>query len=638
MPRFLTAFLKEIEVAYRDRSYFTVLKARLLAAFALLVLVWIPLNLAKLAWVQPPDIPRRLVINLAIVLTAAVALHLVRRGRLEWAGNAMALGLVLPPHAIIFLSSVYAEPMGVAVQLFAYDLVFLLLTLVFAAWPVAVAVLGLTLATHFWFHFAKLHNAPVHGSIEFAADTLLRDGVIAYAFIFCLGLTLIRMIEAANRRSEESLKESRQVNENLERLVAERTRALETASHQAQEASRAKSEFLANMSHEIRTPLNGIIASSDLLLRRPDLSPGAADHARLISESGDLLLKLLGDILDFSKIEAGQLELEQHPFELGTTVADTLALVATKAAAEGVRLEISVARDLPRYVEGDSFRLRQVLLNLVSNAIKFTPRDGSVTVTVTSAAPQAGITPVRFEVRDTGIGMMPEALARIFERFTQADSSTTRRYGGSGLGLAISSHLVQLMGGRLEVTSQPGEGSSFFFTVGLRAIVALPDPTLSLPREEVHLGLRVLIAEDNLVNQKILVAQLKQLGCRFVLAGDGSAALRALATAPLPDLILMDCHMPELDGWETTRQLRAWASDTQPLRRAASQLPIVALTAAALPEERQSCIEAGMNDFLAKPVKLAELQRLLSRYAPDARPALENAGESAAPAPLPKSA
>jgi signal transduction histidine kinase/CheY-like chemotaxis protein len=422
------------------------------------------------------------------------------------------------------------------------------------------------------------------------------------------------MIQAAHQRSEESLRQTRITNENLGRLVSERTRELEQASAEAAGASRAKSEFLANMSHEIRTPLNGIIASSDLLMRRKDLSPETAEHARLISESGDLLLKLLGDILDFSKIEAGQLALEKHTFELVPIITDTVALGTSKATQGSVQLDLSIAPDLSKHLQGDSYRLRQILLNLVSNAVKFTPAGGRIAVAVTSTAPAANPSPIRFEVRDTGIGMDAPTLARIFERFTQADSSTTRRYGGSGLGLAISSRLVEMMGGRLEVKSAPGKGTVFSFIVPLQPAFTPAPSRVTLQPIETHLDLRVLLAEDNAVYRKIVAVQLAQLGCRCVIATDGEEALLALEQEPLPDVVLMDCHMPNLDGWETTRRLRSWAGDPLARRQTAAAIPVIALTAATLPEERARCVAAGMNDFVSKPVKLADLHRCLAAF------------------------
>ncbi len=614
MLRLLASAISRFDDAYRDRSYFAGLKARLLAVFNLLIFVWIPINVVKVLWIQPPELPRRLVINAIIMATAFISLRWLQRGRLERSADILAFGVFIPAHLAVLIAPSYREPLSIAVQLFALDLVFLLVTLVFGSRRVATSILGLVIASHVWLHFRALHGETIAGSLRFTADTLLRDGLFAIAFVFCLGFTLVFMIEAAHRRSEQALRETRATNENLERLVAERTRELEAVSQRAQESSRTKSEFLANMSHEIRTPLNGIIASSDLLRRRPDVPPAAAEYARLIADSGDLLLRLLGDILDFSKIEAGQLVLEQRPFTLAPIVADTIALLETRAAEGAVQLEFSLDPALPRHVSGDSHRLRQVLLNLTSNAIKFTPPGGRVQLTVSALAPHANPASVRFAVRDTGIGMDAATVVRVFERFTQADSSTTRRFGGSGLGLAISSHLVQLMGGKIEVESTPNRGSTFHFTLALPRLELAPDASPEPAPPAGELALHVLVAEDNLVNQKILAAQLTQLGCRHTIVHDGEEALATLAAGPLPDVILMDCHMPRLDGWETTRRLRAWADDNEPLRQRASGLPVIALSAAALPDERRRCREAGMNQFLAKPAKLAELHAALASF------------------------
>ncbi|HWA09071.1 MAG TPA: ATP-binding protein [Opitutaceae bacterium] len=610
-PR-LTSTVERLDAVYRGEPYFVGIKARFLAAFDVLLLVFVPLNLIKLFWVQPPDVPTRLLLNGFIFAAALLSLGWTLRGRLALAGSGLAVGLIVPTHVVVLLAGVYVQPLSVAFQFFAYDLVFLLLAMVFASRRVALAMLVAIVASHVTFYRIALHKAPIAGTLEFAAATQLRDGLLAIGFVFCLGIILIQFIEKAYRRSEESLRETRRLNENLERLVSERTRDLEQAIRRANEASRAKSEFLANMSHEIRTPLNGIIASTDLLSRRPDLTPVAAEHIRLISDSGDLLLRLLGDILDFSKIEAGQLGLERHPFELAAMVADAAGLVATKAALGGVQLDFTLAPGLPKYLEGDSYRLRQILLNLLSNAVKFTPAGGQVRLSVGPSGTAGGAALIRFEIRDTGIGIEPDALERIFERFTQADSSTTRRYGGSGLGLAISSRLVGLMGGRLEVESQPGAGSTFHFTLPLPARETGPGQAAAPDHWPDRLDLDVLLVEDNAVNQKIIGAQLTQIGCRFTLAADGEEALAALQRGPLPDAVLMDCHMPKLDGWETTRIIRSWSREVDGPRQKAALVPIIALTAAAMPEERARCVEAGMNGFLSKPLKLDDLHRALA--------------------------
>jgi len=614
MIRFIASYVERLDDVYRDRPYFSRLKVRLLAGIVTLMAVFAPINVAKNIWAHAPNMGVRLVMNGILAVTALFSLRSLFRGKLERAGAGLVLVVLCACHVIILIGPTigptYFEPLSAGIQLLAYDLVFLLFALIFVTRRLAFAaglmmVLGLIL-----FHQTAL-QPPIAGSPAFAADTLLRDGLIALGFVFCLGLTLMHMIESAHWRSEEALRETRQMNENLERLVTDRTRELEVVLGMAQEASRAKSEFLANMSHEIRTPLNGIIASSDLLMRSSNLPEEAGAHATLISESGDLLLNLIGDILDFSKIEAGQLALEQHPFELAPTVTGAVALIATKASLGSLRLETKVADDLPKYLEGDAYRLRQVLLNLLSNAVKFTPAGGLIQIAVTSSAPGSDPMPVRFEVRDEGIGMNEAALKTIFDRFTQADSSTTRRYGGTGLGLAISSRLVQMMGGKLEVESTLGKGSVFRFTLQLPPTEEIPDGVASLDRLEMPLHLQVLVVEDNSVNQKILGAQLAQLGCHYVIVINGEEALLALQQEPLPDVVLMDCHMPKLDGWETTRRIRSWADDAQETRRKAAALPIIALTAAAMAEERERCLQAGMNDFVAKPAKLADLHRVL---------------------------
>jgi two-component system, sensor histidine kinase len=615
MIRLFSSFVARLDLAYPDCSHFTRLTARLLAAFNFLILAWVPINVAKLLWIQPPYVVGRIAVNLAFVAAALWSLRRVLTGRVEQAGSGLALAFTTAAHALLLFTPAYFEPLSVAVQLLVFDLVFLLHTVVFSSRRVAFAIFAIMIGSLTWFYFHSLRSTSIAGSMAFAADTLIRDGVFALGFIFCLGLTLAKMIAAANRHSEEALRATRAAKENLEEVVADRTRALAVATQQAQDSSRAKSEFLANMSHEIRTPLNGIIASSDLLCHRRDLSPAVAEHARIIAESGDLLLKLLGDILDLSKIEARQLELEVHPFELAPTIAEIVTLLGSKATAGRVQFDFTVATDLPTHLAGDSYRVRQVLLNLAANAIKFTPPEGRVHIAVSSTASRNDPVLVRFEVRDTGIGMDAGALGRIFERFTQADSSTTRRFGGSGLGLAISSHLVGLMGGKLEVESAPGHGSTFFFSLAFPRIVPPTREPLMAGPIDADLGLNVLVVEDNAVNRSILAALLSQLGCEHTIARDGEEALVALATAPLPDVILMDCHMPKLDGWETTRRIRAWATDADATRQRAAAIPIIALTAAVLSEERQRCLDAGMDQFIAKPVRLAELRAMLGRFA-----------------------
>ncbi|MFH1497418.1 MAG: ATP-binding protein [Verrucomicrobiota bacterium] len=615
MLRHIAGCVARLDSVYAGRPYFVGLKARLLAAFQAVLVVLLPINFVKICLTDPPGLVHRLVITLIMLLAVLLSWHWLRRGRLEAAGDGIVLAALLPVHAVVLLVPEFVEPLATAIQLFVFGFLFVMIALIFASRRVALAALVVIVTGLIRMRFVGFApEGMAVGSLDFAADTLLRDGLIAIAVVFCLGWTLMAMIEATHRRSEQALQVSQASKQELERLVSERTRELEAATERANEASRAKGDFLANMSHEIRTPLNGNIASAELLRHRPGLPADTAEQARLIGESGELLLKLLGDILDFSKIEAGRLTLEPRPFKLAPLVDDTAKLLAAQALRGGVTLETALAPDLPTWFEADGFRLRQILLNLLSNAIKFTPAGGRVTLMI--AAEDAAADPVRLRlaVRDTGIGMSPETIARVFQRFTQADSSTTRRYGGTGLGLSITERLVGLMGGRLEVDSTPGEGSVFTCHLSLPlpgAGISAGSAATGLP----PLDIDVLMAEDNPVNCRVIVGQLRLLGCRCVTVPDGQALLEHLAgDAPLPDAVLMDCHMPRLDGWEATLRLRAWADEpaATPRRRQASALPVIALTAAVLPEERARCLASGMDDFLAKPVKLAALHAALA--------------------------
>lgn len=621
MIRPIATCLARIDGAYRDRPYFTGSRARLLTAFAFLMCGFAPLNVAKVLWLHLPQMEVRIAWNVVMLSSAVLAIRWATRGQLERAGSVLALPALVFLHtvALVLPVSDVRQPLSVGIQIYLVDIGYLLVALIFSRRWVGIVALLIAVAGNIAFHARMRSVGTISEPVQIAANALLEEGLLVLGFVFVLGSALIHMIEAAHRRSEQALRESHATNENLERLVSVRTHDLALASEQATAASRAKGEFLANMSHEIRTPLNGIIASTDLLRLRDDLPAEAAEHVRLIADSGDLLLRLLGDILDFSKIEEGKLTLEMQPIALLAMIEDTVALIDTRAATVGVKITFSSPSDFPAFVEGDGHRIRQVLFNLLSNAVKFTPVAGQVSVGVSYISSGGGAARVRFEVRDSGIGMDEETQRRVFERFTQADSSTTRRYGGTGLGLAISARLVTLMGGQLQVESRPGVGSAFHFTLPMKIV---PEPaqraaSVVPAAVPVPINLRVLVTEDNAVNRSIIGAQLNRLGCSHVTAVDGEAALMALQVDPLPDVILMDCHMPRLDGWKTTRCIREWAQKPDERSRKAATIPIVALTAAALPNERARCLEAGMNDFLAKPVKLAELEQVLRQYSFD---------------------
>ncbi len=565
-----------------------------LALFYALISIWYVHELTTAAVAGPP-------ITIAL---GSLTLHLASGAMMPLSTGIFSFGLLTA--AVWFernqLPASLAHP--VAAGIGALVIVNCLLLIVSAADPrqttnlmVAQIGFGCLLLSVGW--FSLLSALSIGGWLWVVGDRRAEADWNHFGIALIEAMLFGALVLAVRLRAQRRLQRLRLEDEILKRH-------LQAANAAAKVAVKAKSEFLANMSHEIRTPMTAMLGMTELL-QLTELDATQRDYADTVARSGDALVQIVNDILDFSKIEAGQLSLEEVRFDVQELVTDVRELLRVKAKQKDLELRTTVADDIPRHYLGDPTRIRQVLVNLIGNAIKFTHR-GHVTLHVDAMPIEEGRHQVSFAVEDTGIGIAVEHQKRVFEAFTQADTSTTRRYGGTGLGLAISNQLAHLMGGELILKSTRDEGSTFTLSVPLHAegrVRTIP-PSAPEPGERSSFNGRVLLVEDNAENLALTVELLQHFGCSVDCAADGREALDKLRKDRF-DLVFMDCHMPNLNGYDATREMRRREGD-------GTHTPVVALTASVLPEERQRCLDVGMDDYITKPFSRHDLRRALARW------------------------